>query len=71
MPTPVSYKIKKLIKEGYSQKQAVAIALKLNEQGRLGPRGGLLKKPKKLTLKKQPKSFNSKDPLSGIKFCSK
>jgi len=40
--TPVGYKIKKLMKEGYPHKQAVAIALKLNEKGRLGPRGGLL-----------------------------
>ena len=35
--TPVVYKIKKLMKEGYPHKQA--IALKMNEKGCLGPRG--------------------------------
>jgi len=43
----VSYKISKLMKEGYPQKQAVAIALKMKEQGRLGPRGGYKSKKKK------------------------
>jgi hypothetical protein len=38
--TPVGYKIKKLMKEGYHHKQAIAIALKMNERGCLGPRGG-------------------------------
>ena len=38
--TPVGYKIKKLMKEGYPHKQAIAIALKMNERGCLGPRGG-------------------------------
>ena len=42
--SPVSYKIEKLMKEGYPQKQAVAIALSLKKEGRLGPRGGLLPK---------------------------
>ena len=40
--TPVGYKIKKLMKEGYPHKQAIAIALTLNDSRRLGPRGGLL-----------------------------
>ncbi len=40
--TPVGYKIKKLMKEGYPHKQSIAIALSLNKKGRLGPRGGLL-----------------------------
>ena len=44
--SPVSWKISKLIKEGKSQKQAVAIALSMQNQGRLGPRGGYLKNPK-------------------------
>ena len=30
--TPVGYKIKKLMKEGYHHKQAIAIALKMNEK---------------------------------------
>tara|TARA_B100000768_G_scaffold181517_1_gene204857 strand:+ start:3946 stop:5028 length:1083 start_codon:yes stop_codon:yes gene_type:complete len=38
--TPVGYKIKKLMKDGYSHKQAVAIALKMYEKGFIGPRGG-------------------------------
>lgn len=41
--TPVGYKIKKLMKEGYPHKQAIAISMSLNEKGRLGPRGGLIK----------------------------
>ena len=38
--TPVGYKIKKLMKDGYPHKQSIAIALKMNERGCLGPRGG-------------------------------
>ena len=53
--TPVGYKIKKLMKEGYPHKQAVAIALKMNEQGRLGPRGGL-------RFGKKQFLFNPKNP---------
>ena len=44
--SPVSSKIRKLIQEGKPHKQAVAIALKMNAEGRLGPRGGYLKNPK-------------------------
>lgn len=36
----VSAKIRKLIDEGYPQKQAVAIALKMSREHKLGPRGG-------------------------------
>ena len=55
--TAVSYKISKLIKEGYKQKQAVAIALSLDSKGLLGPRGGLkrTKKQVKKRTKKQAK----------------
>lgn len=53
--TPVGYKIKKLMKEGYPHKQAIAIALSLNEKGRLGPRGGLL-------FGKKQFLFNPKNP---------
>ena len=36
----VSSKVSKLIKEGYPQKQAVAIALSMERSGRLSPMGG-------------------------------
>lgn len=42
----VSAKIKKLRSEGKPPKQAVAIAHQLEREKRLGPRGGLLPKPK-------------------------
>ena len=48
----VSNKIRKLRKEGYPQRQAVAIALSLVNKGKLGPRGGLIKTKKKTTKKK-------------------
>lgn len=54
--TPVGYKIKKLMKEGYHHKQAIAIALKMNEKGCLGPRGG------KLCFGKKQFLFNPKNP---------
>lgn len=40
-----SLKIKKLIREGYPQKRAVAAALKMASQGKLGPRGGYKRNP--------------------------
>lgn len=54
--TPVGYKIKKLMKEGFQHKQAIAIALKMNEKGCLGPRGG------KLCFGKKQFLFNPKNP---------
>ena len=54
--TPVGYKIKKLMKEGYPHKQAIAIALKMNEKGCLGPRGG------KVCFGKKQFLFNPKNP---------
>ena len=33
-------KISKLIKEGYKQSQAVAIAKNMERRGKIGPRGG-------------------------------
>ncbi len=71
--TPVGYKIKKLMKEGYPHKQAIAIALKMNEKGCLGPRGGKLCFGKKQFLFNPKKSFdvyidkNPKDTIS-IKY---
>tara|TARA_B100000085_G_C18402559_1_gene455242 strand:- start:274 stop:735 length:462 start_codon:yes stop_codon:yes gene_type:complete len=56
MTSPVGYKIKKLMKEGYKHKQAVAIALKMNEKGCLGPRGG------KMCFGKKQFLFNPKNP---------
>jgi len=41
--TGVDYKITKLMKEGYSRKQAVAIALNMKKSGKLGPKGGYKK----------------------------
>lgn len=37
---PVGKKIKKLMAEGKPKKQAIAIALSMKEDGKLGPRGG-------------------------------
>lgn len=53
--TPVGHKIKKLMKDGYSHKQAVAIALKMYEKGFIGPRGGW--------VRFGMKSFKEKDLL--------
>jgi uncharacterized protein YoaH (UPF0181 family) len=39
----VSKKIKKLMDEGKSQQQAVAIALSMEREGKLGPKGGYKK----------------------------
>ena len=50
--TAVGYKISKLRKEGMPQKQAVAVALSMEQSGRLGPRGGY-KRVKKKKSKKQ------------------
>jgi hypothetical protein len=41
--TPVGKKISKLVGEGKPQKQAVAIALQMERQGKLGPQGGYKK----------------------------
>ena len=41
--TGVDYKITKLMKEGYSKKQAIAIALNMKKSGKLGPKGGYKK----------------------------
>jgi hypothetical protein len=40
---PVGYKIRKLMRLGYPQKQALAIALRMHQAGRLGPRGGYVR----------------------------
>jgi len=59
----VSNKIRKLRKEGYPQRQAVAIALSLADKGKLGPRGGLVKTKKKAnnkTKKTTKKKANNK-----------
>ena len=45
--TGVDYKIAKLMKAGFSRKQAVAIALNMKSKGKLGPKGGYYKKLKK------------------------
>jgi len=54
--TPVGYKIKKLLKEGYPHKQAIAIALKMDQKGCIGPRGG------KQCFGKKQFLFNPKNP---------
>ena len=38
--SPVSHKISKLVREGVPHRQAVAIALSMDAQNRLGPLGG-------------------------------
>ena len=55
--TRVSYKISKLVKEGIKHNQAVAIALRLDQNGMLGPRGGIIKKSKS---KKRSYKYGSK-----------
>ena len=42
----VSTKVSKLVREGYSRKQAVAISLQMEQSGRLGPHGGYKRKRK-------------------------
>ena len=42
----LSNKISKLVKEGYKNKQAVAIAMSMKERGQVGPKGGYTKKKK-------------------------
>lgn len=56
----VSNKIRKLRKEGYPQRQAVAIALSLADKGKLGPRGGLVKTTKKKNTKTKKKKNGKK-----------
>ena len=43
----INLKTKRLIEEGYDPKQAYAVANSLSREGRIGPKGGLLKKTKK------------------------
>ena len=45
--TPVGYKISKLMKKGMPHRQAVAVALSMEQKGQLGPRGGYRRAPKK------------------------
>jgi hypothetical protein len=52
----VGMKIKKLMKEGYPHKQAVAIALSMKKSNKLGPHGGYKKSKKR----KSPKKSESK-----------
>ena len=65
----VSNKIRKLRKEGYPQRQAVAIALSLADKGKLGPRGGLIKTKKKTSgkTKKTTKKKTSGKPKKTTK----
>ena len=42
--TPVGKKIKKLMAEGKTQKQAVGAAMGMKNEGRLGPDGGYKRK---------------------------
>lgn len=59
----ISMKIKKLMKEGMKQKQAVATALSMQRAGRLGPRGGYRKNPNGVshqTIAKVARGYNGK-----------
>ena len=66
----VGMKIKKLMKEGYPHKQAIAIALSMKKSNKLGPRGGYKKSKKRKSPKKSkserksPKKskYNRKSP---------
>ena len=51
----ISKKVKKLIKEGYGRRQAVAIAYNYYDKGCLGPRGGLKSRCRKKSRKKSRK----------------
>jgi hypothetical protein len=61
--TNVGMKIKKLMKEGYPHKQAVAIALSMEKSNKLGPRGGYKKSPKKTKSKSTAASVNTDDKM--------
>ena len=43
----ISAKISKLVKEGHTRKQAVAMAMSMQRSGRLGPKGGYKRKRKR------------------------
>ena len=53
-------KVRKLIKEGYFPKQAVAIAYKYYDKGCLGRRGGLKPKCRKKSKKRKKRKSKSK-----------
>ena len=70
----VGMKIKKLMKEGYPHKQAVAIALSMKKSNKLGPRGGYKKSKKRKSPKKSeskrksPKKSESKSKKKCAKY---
>ena len=57
----VSYKVDKLIKQGYTRAKALSVAKKLDSEGRLGPRGGMIAKRRRGTKKRAP-------PAKGVTF---
>ena len=68
--TDVGMKIRKLMKEGYPHKQAVAIALSMKNSNKLGPRGGYKKSPKK-SKRKSPKKSKRKSSKKSKRKSSK
>ena len=60
--SPVSLKISKLRKEGYPQKQAVAIALSMKDQGRLTKTGGYRRSRRNRRSRSRRKSRRRKSP---------
>lgn len=60
--SPVSLKISKLMKEGYPQKQAVAIALSMKDQGRLTKTGGYRRSRRNRRSRSRRKSRRRKSP---------
>ena len=56
----VSMKIRKLLKEGYPRKQAIAIALTMKNNGTLGPRGGYNRSKRRKSKRRKSKRRKSK-----------
>ena len=60
----VSKKISKLMDEGYSHKQAVAIALRMRDTNQIGSRGGYVKRKKS---SRRSRRSSRRRPLRGLK----
>lgn len=60
----INYKVKKLIKEGYPRKQAVAIAYSYYNKGCLGKRGGIKTKCRRKSRKRKTKRKSRKTKRS-------
>ena len=63
----VGHKISKLVREGYPHKQAIAIALSMDQAGRLGPLGGY-RRVKKSRSRSRRRSRSRSRRAAFIKF---